>query len=92
MDYVSAFNAIEVVLWSGLAVFVLWRFRRRTGSIRRWSWMTAAFLLLFAVSDAIEIHTGAWWRPPSLLAFKTVCVLGIVAGGTAMVRASRAKA
>jgi len=34
--------------------------------------------LAFGISDLIELSTGAWWRPPGLLVFKGVCLLGIV--------------
>lgn len=90
MDYVTAFNVVEAVFCASLAVFVAWHYRTRTGRLRFWSWLTAGFLLLFAVSDAIEVQTGAWWRPPSLLVFKAVCVLGIAGGAVAMVRNYRA--
>lgn len=34
--------------------------------------------IAFAVSDIIEAHTGAWWRPLWLLGLKSACVLALV--------------
>lgn len=32
----------------------------------------------FGVSDLVEVTTGAWWRPPWLLALKGACLAGII--------------
>jgi CHASE2 domain-containing sensor protein len=81
MDYVSLFNACEALLWGLLAVFVAWRYGRVPSSFRRLSRIAAVLLALFGLSDVIEIHTGAWWRPWELLALKGICLCGLLACG-----------
>lgn len=75
---VSIFNAFEVVIWGSMAAIVAWRFRRAGPSVLRLSRIAAICLALFAVSDVIEFHTGAWWRPPGLLLLKGACLAGLV--------------
>lgn len=79
--YVWAFNAIEVVIWSAMAAVIAWRYRTAARSTRRLARWAALWLSLFALSDVIEFYTGAWWRPPALLALKAACVLGLAGCG-----------
>ena len=74
MSPVSLFNAFEVLLWLAMGIIVCaWR-----GSEipRRQRWMLAVLLFLFAGSDAVELSTGAWWRPWWLLVWKATCLVG----------------
>lgn len=78
-DYVAAFNGVEVVWWTGLAVF-LWAQRRRTPrALRSLSAWAILLLLLMAISEVIELRTGAWWRPWWLAVWKFTCggLLGV---------------
>ena len=36
------------------------------------------FFLLFGISDIIEAHTGAWWKPLWLLILKGICLIAFV--------------
>jgi len=67
------FNLIEAGLWfvlgSGCLVQSL-RLRSKLAAV------AGVTLVCFGVTDLIEARTGAWWRPPSLLAAKVAC--GIV--------------
>ncbi len=74
----TVFNACEAALWLVFAAVVAVRYRRAEARRRRWSWLTASFFALFGVSDVLEIRTGAWWRPPGLLVFKGVCLIGLI--------------
>jgi len=89
-DVVTVFNGLEVLLWSVLAVVVVVRFRKSEAGLRRLSWITAALLAAFALSDVIEMHTGAWWRPVGLLFLKGACLAGLTYSFVAMVRRVRA--
>jgi hypothetical protein len=82
------FNACEAVLWMVVAIAVAVRYvRRGTASrTRRVAIVTAVFLVLFGVSDVIEMQTGAWWRPPGLLALKAFCLIGLVVCFSLLVR------
>jgi hypothetical protein len=63
---VEIFNGFEAALWAGLAIFLAWRFRKHESVVRRVAWRASFWLILFALSDVIEIFTGAWWRPLGL--------------------------
>lgn len=69
------FNVFEVVLWTALGC----EFSRRSvwieRSYRGRCLLAALAFFLFAGSDAVEILTGAWWRPWWLLMWKAACVL-----------------
>jgi hypothetical protein len=90
-DFVTIFNGLEALLWSALAVVIAVRFRKSDAGLRRLSWMTAALLVAFAVSDVIEMQTGAWWRPVGLLVLKGVCLAGLTFCFVAMIRRVRAR-
>jgi hypothetical protein len=83
------FNGCEALLWMGLAGFVAWRYRNAEPSLCRLSRIAAALLVLFAVSDVIEIQTGAWWRPVWLLMLKGFCLCGLLGCGWRAIRLRR---
>gem|GEM_PF-3089523 len=49
----------------------------RRGRWTRGSAAASVFLALFGVSDFVEVHTGAWWRPWWLLAWKGDCIFAL---------------
>ena len=65
-------NLIEGILWIVIAGCFLLSVLR-TGH-RRAKFIAAANFLVFGLSDFVEAHTGAWWRPWWLLAWKVACV------------------
>jgi hypothetical protein len=72
----TGFNAIEGLFWLSLAAtffVVAWRRRRNTG-------LAIGAGLLFAtfgLSDFVEIHTGGWYKPWWLLAWKAFNLIGL---------------
>lgn len=86
----TIFNAGEALLWLAFAVIVAVRFHRAPQRIRRTARAMAGFFVLFAVSDVIEMQTGAWWRPLGLLILKAVCLAGLTWCFFVLVRAMRA--
>jgi hypothetical protein len=75
MDFVKLFNGIEVLLWSAMGLYFLYR----AGSQKcRVSVVAAVGFFAFAGSDAVEIRTGAWWRPWWLFVWKASCVVLLV--------------
>lgn len=76
-------NYAEAGLWAAFAVVAL---IKRTG---RASWLLAAALLLFGLSDIVETRTGAWYKPWWLFAWKALCVLCILIFGIAVLRKLR---
>lgn len=66
LDY---FNLMEGCYWVGLGVLAAWRIRR---PVRRY--LLTADMVIFGLSDFVEMQTGAWWRPWWLLVWKASCI------------------
>lgn len=80
MDAVSLFNALEATWWLIVALLVGVESQRP----RRPRSLTIGLctaLVVFAVSDAVEYQTGAWWRPWWLAVLKLACgtAIGLLA-------------
>ena len=80
MDYVFAFNAFEASLWTVFGIILLFRATRQPQSRGRFL-LAAAGFAAFAGSELMEMHTGAWWRPWWLLAWKATCIALLVSIG-----------
>jgi hypothetical protein len=76
-DAVDTFNGLEIVLWLSAALACVWLALNRAQR-RKHAWVANALFALFALSDVIELHTGAWWRPWWLLAWKGGCLGGLL--------------
>lgn len=68
---VDIFNLVEGVFWIGLGVWVL--VTRRVVRQRRHI-VLAIGLVMFGISDFVEMASGAWWEPWWLLVWKGICV------------------
>ena len=84
------FNGGEAFLWLAYAVIVAVRFHRAPQRLRRTARAMAMIFILFAVSDVIEMRTGAWWRPLGLLLLKAACLAGLLWGFVTLARELRA--
>ena len=74
-----SFNAVEALVWLMAAAVTARRVRRLRSSRHRIVAAIAIFaLVLFSVSDWIEIFTGTWYSPPGLLALNIFCVALLV--------------
>jgi len=67
-------NLFEAGLWIVFAVIFVVLAIRCTARKPRLSIVLAMAFAAFAVSDVIESHTGAWWRPLWLLLLKGSCI------------------
>ena len=70
-----AYNVFEILFWGVLGCEFLRRGLKLHDAARLRCMLAGLAFLLFATSDAIEIYTGAWWRPWWLLACKAACVI-----------------
>ncbi len=72
MNKLSLFNLCEGLLWISIALVCI-KFRvfikQKTKNI---DYIAAGFLILFGISDFIEMYTGAWWEPLWLLIWKVL--------------------
>lgn len=78
MTVVDGINAFEVVWWIGCGVFVFVKSLRAESPHRGRGLLSAVTLVLFGLSDVVELQTGAWWRPWWLLAGKAGCIAILV--------------
>lgn len=81
-------NYIEAGVWSSIGVCFAVAVRKR-GAARRRCVLAAAVFVIFGGSDVVEAHTGAWWRPWWLLAWKAACVAAMLGLLIAHSRAKR---
>jgi len=65
------FNLIEGIFWIAVAGGFLLALIKPTQ--RRAKLIAAANFIAFGLSDFVEMHTGAWWRPWWLLVWKGIC-------------------
>ena len=84
-------NQIEAVLWFLFAAGFGWRAFRLSGERRRLAAMLAIAFVAFSISDLIEAHTGAWWRPTWLLVLKSSCIAVFVCGFWRFLRVRKAQ-
>ena len=66
-------NNIEAVVW-----WVVGLLAYKAARDRHFPRAAVAFLItlvIFGVSDLVEAHTGAWWRPWWLFTWKAACVI-----------------
>jgi hypothetical protein len=71
-------NVIEGIFWIVLAVIVAARTRSLPRPHRRIGLGATVALVVFGVSDFVEVSTGAWYRPIWLLVLKCVCLVVLV--------------
>src|SRR3954451_19647527 len=69
-------NLAEATFWLAMGIALsaraLFLYVKRKSPWR--AGITAATLVVFAASDVVEAHSGAWWRPWWLLVWKLACV------------------
>ena len=65
-------NLVEGIFWSGVGL--CFAISMLAPPVRWDKAVAAATFILFGLSDFVEMHTGAWWRPWWLLAWKATCV------------------
>ena len=75
----ASFNFWEAWLWLAIAAGVLLSGLIRSKPDRDIALVCAATLGVFGLSDFVEMHTGAWWRPWWLLLWKGTCVVALAA-------------
>jgi hypothetical protein len=89
MDIEKSGNLIEAAVWFVVSALFTVKMIRVGGRLRLAFLLLTVAFLFFGMSDLIESETGAWWRPPWLLALKAICVASIVFGFTTYYRVRR---
>ena len=80
MDVAWLGNLIEAGLWGSVALMLAVLAVRTDRKRRSIFLLLSVAFLVFAVSDLIEMRTGAWWRPLRLLAIKAACIVTFAYG------------
>ncbi len=78
LTFDQLFNLGEGLLWLGIGLVIATRTLRSKDG-KRIGYGAAVSFALFGVSDFIEMRTGAWYSPWSLLALKAACVASLLA-------------
>lgn len=68
------FNAGEMFFWLIVGIIFFAYGFRRSNRYRNLSYFLSVVFAFFGLSDNFEIHSGAWWRPWWLLAWKALCI------------------
>lgn len=79
MDWLAWFNVFEACLWifcGGVSVSMGWPY---PGRYRTPALIAGVLFVLFAVSEVIEVRTGAWWIPWWLAVYKGVIIACLIA-------------
>lgn len=74
MTVTDGINVFEVVWWIGCGVAVGAKSLRAKPPYRKRGLLSAVTLILFGLSDVVELQTGAWWKPWWLLVWKALCI------------------
>ncbi|MDF1743500.1 MAG: hypothetical protein P1V19_07365 [Gimesia sp.] len=77
-NYAELFNYIEIVLWSLFGLVLLVKSRDSKPDQTHIFYISSIAFFLFAISDYIEIQTGAWWKPWWLFALKAAFVIAFL--------------
>ena len=75
MSFSSVFNSVEAAWWILVAAVIALGGHRLRGMMPRIQGALVLGFAAFGVSDVIEVYTGAWWRPVSLLILKAACLV-----------------
>lgn len=74
----KTFNFIEGIYWLILGIFVLTLSKIIPQKYKKLALATFLILILFGITDFIEIKTGAYWIPWWLLAWNIFCIAGLI--------------
>ena len=74
----KTFNFVEGFYWLFLGVFFVTLSKTMSHRYKRWTLFTFLILVLFGLSDFIEMNTGAYWIPGWLLVWNMGCILGFI--------------
>jgi hypothetical protein len=75
----AGMNAVEAVFWIIIGILLFAGSRKLASRYPKNDIIALATLFVaFGASDSFEVHSGAWWRPWWLLAWKTLNAIGLV--------------
>lgn len=78
MNYVQIFNIIEIIFWLGMGSLLMYYSMKKAPSRKAHAAAAGITLLVFSITDIIEIFTGSWWDPWWLLALNMLCIFSLI--------------
>lgn len=79
LTYVDLINALELIWWPIVGIVVARRSYHQSPRWRLIGYVAAVCLILFGLSDGVELFTRAWWKPWWLLIWKGSCITALIA-------------
>ena len=74
---IDIFNLIEGFFWIAFGLWML--LAPKQSFISHYKPWLGIILIIFGLSDFVEMTTGAWWQPWWLLVWKAAClVIGLI--------------
>lgn len=73
------YNVIEIGIWAVFGIGFLLGAVKQPGAVRARCLLASSVFFLFGASDAVELSTGAWWKPWWLFVWKALCVVALLA-------------
>ncbi|MCF6176854.1 MAG: hypothetical protein L3J71_13930 [Victivallaceae bacterium] len=67
-------NIIEGAFWITIAGIIYIRMQNKSKRLIKVGRIAIIALFMFGISDFIEVNTGAWYKPFSLLLLKAACI------------------
>ncbi len=68
------FNFIEMLFWLIVGGGFFVKGFGRNNRYKKLFCFLSVFFVAFGISDGVEVHTGAWYRPWWLLLWKALCI------------------
>lgn len=78
MTYVDLINVFELIWWPIFGIAIARRSYHQAHPWRPLGYVAAAWLILFGLSDGVELFTKAWWTPWWLLVWKGTCIAALI--------------
>ena len=75
MDIEVIFNQFDAALWFAISAVLFYHWITAKTKPRPFHLSLVLAFAVFGLSDVIESHTGAWWRPWWLFVMKLACVI-----------------
>lgn len=75
----AGLNSVEAALWLIIGLLLALGAKKiAVNNSKRDVFVLSVLFVAFGISDVVEVHSGAWWKPWWLLAWKTLNAIGLI--------------
>jgi len=78
MDFVDIFNIIEMFFWLVSGTLLIIYSLKKTSRRKIHAAAAGITLIVFGITDIMEIFTGCWWEPWWLLGLNALCIFNLI--------------